>query len=787
MNKKIPGLFEVEGSAKKRIKSPQKRLHSPRSIFSPLESETTNIKVFARFRPPSKHEVELMKNGVGCECCLFPDPYTVCLQPDNCIHTFDRTFNISDSQLTVYECVGRDSIQDVLNGYNGTIFAYGQTGSGKTYTMFGEIRDELHKGIIPRSIESIFQYINSSEPDSEFVLTCSMLEIYKETLYDLLSVNRPDLKIKESATRGIYVENLTQLSLQSESELLRIVELGEQTRKVAATRINQYSSRSHTIFMLEIKQKFSNDTEKKGKLNLVDLAGSEKVGKTGAMGEILEEAKKINLSLSCLGNVIHALTTNNEHIPYRNSKLTRILQESLGGNFKTSLIVTCSSHSSSLEETVSTLKFASRAKSIKNHFKMNVKMSSEMMQQMIRDLKLQLFQTQQELDCVKKRSIMDIPNEDTTKSKPYDSKLLSNQEKSCFKPKHQSYQSTPSLTDIQKNQTIDLSFFSSKKTSQPDVTDQLNQMRENELNLLKQIDDLRQQLGQVKLESQRKQSKIQQLNAKMQSLENIINKQQLLIQDPKSSVNPLQVEFNQILLDENTYLNQQLHLIHTDQEDYFNNMLKERLEILNIEYFRKVDSILNGEINPSKITKIINKSLSIDQVVQKLSFHNFLSSVHKIISQQIQSKFPQDQFKRINDFIEESLKSPQIEKGLMDLLNQYEQMKQSRSDEQKIEALKVENSRLNQTLSCLNEQIQQLCSKNKTLTDALKEQNLNVKLRINQLQSIWLRLQDSQQPLLSIENKRPISQCSDRTPTSTHSSNKPTARKPSTFFRYDEL
>lgn len=104
-----------------------------------------------------------------------------------------------------------------------------------------------------------------------------------------------------------------------------MLELGEQARRVAATRINQYSSRSHTIFMLEIKQRYSNDTEKKGKLNLVDLAGSEKVGKTGAMGDILEEAKKINLSLSCLGNVIHSLTTNSEHIPYRDSKLTRIL------------------------------------------------------------------------------------------------------------------------------------------------------------------------------------------------------------------------------------------------------------------------------------------------------------------------------------------------------------------------------------------------------------------------------------------------------------------------------
>ena len=144
-----------------------------------------------------------------------------------------------------------------------------------------------------------------------------MLEIYKETLYDLLSMKKADLKIKESPQRGIYVEGLSQIvnnisndffhffvkSVASQRELLDLLEIGEQTRTVAATRINQYSSRSHTLFMLEIKQRFPNETEKKGKLNLVDLAGSEKVGKTGAMGETLEEAKKINLSLSCLGNV----------------------------------------------------------------------------------------------------------------------------------------------------------------------------------------------------------------------------------------------------------------------------------------------------------------------------------------------------------------------------------------------------------------------------------------------------------------------------------------------------
>lgn len=136
--------------------------------------------------------------------------------------------------------------------------------------------------------------------------------------------------------------------------------------------MNEYSSRSHTIVMLEVVQRYPNGLQKKGRLNLVDLAGSEKVSKSGSVGESLQEAKKINLSLSCLGNVIHALTSNNEHIPYRESKLTRLLQESLGGNYKTYLVATCSPHSSNLEETLSTLKFASRVKTIKNSCKINV-------------------------------------------------------------------------------------------------------------------------------------------------------------------------------------------------------------------------------------------------------------------------------------------------------------------------------------------------------------------------------------------------------------------------------
>ena len=363
-----------------------------------LEDKSKNVKVFVRFRPSNELETSLLQNNYGWLVPKFISDkqlgiYTENLYeinspnseiPNNFIFSFDKVFSPNSDQTEIYSNVGKRIVEDIMAGYNGTIFAYGQSGSGKTYTMYGnDIYDNNSKGVIPRVVEEIFKRVEKADSDIDFQLKLSVLEIYKEVLFDLFTQEN-NLKIIENKEKGIYIENLSEVYLSSVDEFFNYVDLAQRNRKVAETKLNHNSSRSHCIMILEVIQNYKKEKIiKKGTLNLVDLAGSEKVSKTGAVGETLEEAKKINLSLSTLGNVIHALTKKLGHVPFRDSKLTRILKESLGGNFKTYLIVTCSPHSYNLDEIISSLQFAKRVKCIKNKYKINIKYSYEELQNLV--------------------------------------------------------------------------------------------------------------------------------------------------------------------------------------------------------------------------------------------------------------------------------------------------------------------------------------------------------------------------------------------------------------------
>lgn len=281
-------------------------------------------------------------------------------------------------QQDIFDFSIRSTVDDILNGYNGTVFAYGQTGAGKSYTMMGtNIDDDEGRGVIPRIVEQIFASIMSSPSTIEYTVRVSYMEIYMEKIRDLLAPQNDNLPIHEEKNRGVYVKGLLEIYVSSVQEVYEVMRRGGAARAVAATNMNQESSRSHSIFVVTITQKnVETGSAKSGQLFLVDLAGSEKVGKTGASGQTLEEAKKINKSLSALGMVINALTDGkSSHVPYRDSKLTRILQESLGGNSRTTLIINCSPSSYNDAETLGTLRFGTRAKSIKNKAKVNAELS----------------------------------------------------------------------------------------------------------------------------------------------------------------------------------------------------------------------------------------------------------------------------------------------------------------------------------------------------------------------------------------------------------------------------
>uniref|UniRef100_A0A3Q2YPP7 Kinesin-like protein n=1 Tax=Hippocampus comes TaxID=109280 RepID=A0A3Q2YPP7_HIPCM len=352
-----------------------------------------NIQVVVRCRPFNTMERKSSHNVIDCD----PNRKEVLVRTAGVndkasrkTYTFDMVFGPAAKQIDVYRSVVCPILDEVIMGYNCTIFAYGQTGTGKTFTMEGERspdeqftwEEDPLAGIIPRTLHQIFEKL--SENGTEFSVKVSLLEIYNEELFDLLSpsedvTERLQLFDDPRNKRGMVVRGLEEVTVHNKDEVYLILERGSAKRRTASTLMNAYSSRSHSVFSVTIHMKeMTLDGEelvKIGKLNLVDLAGSENIGRSGAVDKRAREAGNINQSLLTLGRVITALVEKRPHVPYRESKLTRILQDSLGGRTKTSIIATVSPSSSNLEETLSTLDYASRAKNIMNKPEVNQKLT----------------------------------------------------------------------------------------------------------------------------------------------------------------------------------------------------------------------------------------------------------------------------------------------------------------------------------------------------------------------------------------------------------------------------
>ncbi|WVZ13007.1 hypothetical protein V8G54_017537 [Vigna mungo] len=366
-----------------------------------------NVQVLIRIRPLSN--VEKVSQGHG-RCLKQESAQTlVWLGHPETRFTFDHIGCETLSQENLFRVAGVPMVENCLSGYNSCMFAYGQTGSGKTYTMMGEIKETEgylndDSGITPRVFDYLFMRIKAEEESRKghklkYSCKCSFLEIYNEQITDLLMPSSTNLQLREDLKKGVYVENLTEYSVETVYDVLRLLLQGTANRKVAATHMNCESSRSHSVFTCIIESQWEKDSLthfRFARLNLVDLAGSERQKSSGADSERLKEAANINKSLSTLGLVIMTLVDlahgKPRHVPYRDSRLTFLLQDSLGGNSKTMVIANVSPSICCANETLSTLKFAQRAKLIPNNAKVNEDASGDVsaLQWQIQQLKGQL-------------------------------------------------------------------------------------------------------------------------------------------------------------------------------------------------------------------------------------------------------------------------------------------------------------------------------------------------------------------------------------------------------------
>uniref|UniRef100_A0A8C7R8L3 Kinesin-like protein n=1 Tax=Oncorhynchus mykiss TaxID=8022 RepID=A0A8C7R8L3_ONCMY len=346
--------------------------------------DSDSIKVFVRVRPLTQG-TGLTTDGDQGLCLTVTSPNTIRLhsKPEPRTFTYDHVADMDITQDSVFSSVAKNIVESCINGYNGTIFAYGQTGSGKTFTMLGpsdfdNFTDD-QRGVIPRSFEYLFFLIDrESENAKSFLCKCSFIEIYNEQIYDLLDSASASLFLRENIKKGVFVEGAVEKFVTSAAEAYQVLSMGWRNRRVASTSMNRESSRSHAVFTMTLESKEPAKEVvniRTSQLNLVDLAGSERQRDTHTEGSRLKEASSINRSLMCLGQVIMALVDvsngKSRHICYRDSKLTFLLRDSLGGNAKTYIIANVHPGSKCFGETLSTLQFAQRAKLIKNKAMIN--------------------------------------------------------------------------------------------------------------------------------------------------------------------------------------------------------------------------------------------------------------------------------------------------------------------------------------------------------------------------------------------------------------------------------
>ncbi|KAM0948242.1 putative plus-end-directed kinesin ATPase [Dioscorea sansibarensis] len=392
------------------------------------KDKEVNVQVVLRCRPLSDEEQRLnVQKAVSCieqkkEVVVFQNSASKQVEKT---FLFDKVFGPKAQQRSIYDYAISPFVKDVLEGYNCTVFAYGQTGTGKTYTMEGEMKFKGgdfsgDAGVIPRAVRHIFDALESQK--SDYSMKVTFLELYNEEITDLLvseehtrtmdDKQRRPISLMEDGKGGAIIRGLQEEVVYSANDIFNLLERGTAKRRTTDTMLNKQSSRSHSIFSITIHVKEvtlgNGELIKCGRLNLVDLAGSENISKSGVREVRAREAGEMNKSLLTLGRVITALVEHSGHVPYRDSKLTRLLRDSLGGKSKTCIIATISPSVLCLEETLSTLDYAYRAKSIRNKPEANRKVSKSVL---LKDLYLEIERMKQDVRAAREKNGVYIPPE----------------------------------------------------------------------------------------------------------------------------------------------------------------------------------------------------------------------------------------------------------------------------------------------------------------------------------------------------------------------------------------
>ena len=591
--------------------------------------------------------------------------------------TFDYIFDQDSTQVEIYLKAAKPSVQSLLEGYNSTILAYGQTGTGKTYTMegFTLVPFDDKRGLVPRVVEDIFLNTSNREKnaDIKFSIRTSYLQIYNEYISDLLIPEKKNLNIREDKKKGIFVDGLSEWIVTNPNDIYTLLGKGTDNRAISSTTMNEISSRSHAIFVITLEQEIRDDNsliKKISKLNLVDLAGSERTRITGAKGKQLEESKKINRSLSALGNVINALTEtkgNNNHIPYRDSKLTRLLEDSLGGNCITTLITMISPCQNFINETLSSLCFARRAKKIKNKPKINQQVSRH--QALIKQYEIILRKMKEELlkkdEIINDNKLIKQINQ-LTEEKNNIIKQLELTSENYLKEKEEKKILEKTIEIIKaenkKNENIDL-----------ESTPQFKKvMEEKQKILLKEFDD-----KITKYKNEKENSKINNNNnIEIDRYKNLILKQREIMSDLTKKINErdetiIQLQEEKDLLEKiNEQQNYYLTLLNKNYKNLIEycktliNNQKESEETLEnyINIYNKINNeVLNKYESKENIAKNTRKYLrynySIDNT--KISNNSVLNSSMSSINnlnlnnEEMSLLTPEEKINELNSILKE--------------------------------------------------------------------------------------------------------------------------------------